>query len=110
MSTNPRSALPTNEAGSTLARIYWMALGNLLLVAGALTVLTSEPGLGLADLLFALAALSLIGVRWLDITRFDGRTADGDPATPKHLHRYAVGVALVSALVWAVAHLASSWV
>lgn len=86
-----------------LLRLFWMGLGNLALVLTALWIYQSA-GWSIADVLFGAMLLLMIGVRYIDIVRYHGRTADGDDAaTTTHLKRYALTLVVVATAVWAVA-------
>jgi hypothetical protein len=92
----------TPRRRSVFLRVYWMLLGAAALFTLGLIVLrgghsvTSVPSLGMW-----VVAASMIAARWLDITRFDGLTAEGEAATPSHLRSYALGVAVITAGLWA---------
>ena len=50
----------------------------------------------------------MLGVRYLDIRKFGGRTADGAaPATMAHWRRYALLLIGVCLLLWTLAHVAA---
>ena len=85
-----------------LPRIFWMAFGNIALIMAALLIYKSA-GWSIADFAFWLIVGLLIGARYIDIVRYKGTTAHGEPATMAHFKRY-VGMLLVAgAAVWAVA-------
>jgi hypothetical protein len=46
----------------------------------------------------------LIVARYVDITRFKGDTAYGEPATLAHWRRYALSLLVGSIVVWVVIH------
>jgi hypothetical protein len=50
----------------------------------------------------------MIIVRFLDIKFLDGQTAAGQPASIKHWLRYAIALVVISAVIWATAHLFKS--
>lgn len=85
-----------------LARIFWLALGNILLFAGAALVAQDSAPV-IADVGFFAVALSMIGVRYVDIVVFEGTTKNDEPATLAHWRRYALLVALVATGVWGLA-------
>ena len=87
-----------------LSRLFWMGLGNIALVMVALIVYKSA-GWSIADLAFWLTVGLLICARYIDIVRYQGTTADGEPATTAHFRRYALMLVVVSAVVWTVARL-----
>lgn len=52
------------------------------------------------------AAALLDGVgEYVDIVRYQGMTADGEPATTVHFRRYVLMLIVVSAAVWTAARL-----
>ena len=79
-----------------------MAFGNIALVMAALAIYKSV-GWSIADLAFWLTVGLLIGARYIDIVRYQGTTAEGEPATRAHLKRYVLGLLVVAAAVWTVA-------
>ncbi len=93
---------------SFLLRLSWMAIGNVaLFVCAALIAKGTAPGV--MDIAFFAVVVGLIAVRYVDITKFDGQTSEGKPATLSHWRRYAVMLAALSAGVWALARLAHSY-
>lgn len=87
-------------------RLTWMVLGNaaLFLCAALVAKGTAPP---ITDIIFFIVAIGLIVVRYVDITKFRGKTSEGKPATLAHWRRYAVLTAVVSAGVWGLARIAS---
>lgn len=90
-----------------ILRLTWLMWGNLaLFICAALVAEGTAPIV--TDLLFFLVAGSLVGVRYVDITRFKGETTEGEPATIAHWRRYAIMMMLISAALWALARVAAS--
>ena len=87
-----------------LPRLFWMGLGNIALVLAALLVYKSA-GWSIADGAFWLTVGLLICARYVDIVRYQGMTADGEPATTVHFRRYVLMLIVVSAAVWTAARL-----
>jgi hypothetical protein len=89
-------------------RLYWMAIGPMILVLTLLGVLNGEKeeqiGFSIAFLV-ALAGIPLS--RWLDMRSGQAMTADGKPATWSHFRTYVLLVVAVS-LVALIA--ANAWV
>ncbi len=94
----------SDAATGCLLRIYWMLIGNVFLGMMAYQIIQAEGKLSRVDLLYWLAAVSLIFVRYLDIYHLRGRTTEGQPATPGDWRRYALGVLGVSVALWVVVH------
>ena len=87
------------------ARLYWMLFGNAFLYVAAVAIAQQDDGgPGLPDALFWAGVVSLIVIRYLDIARWHGATASGEPASLDGGHRYARGLCVVSAIAWIVAH------
>lgn len=104
MAGNPRqhaTSPPQQQTGclAALARVYWMAVGNALLFFCAIYA-AKRPAPSALDALYAGLVLVLILVRFVDITRLGGQTADGHPATTAHWRRYTLVLVPVAAAVW----------
>jgi len=85
-----------------VARLFWMVGGNIALLACA-GLMAQGADRGLVDGLYFAAAAAMIGVRYLDITRFQGQTSDGQPASLADFRRYAALMVVVAAGVYALA-------
>lgn len=83
---------------------FWMLVGNGILALCAVSIAAGSALFSAADLLYWLTVGSLLAARYVDIRYFNGRTAEGKPATPAHWRRYAVVLVAVAAVVWIVAH------
>lgn len=78
--------------------------GNVLLLILALTIYMAPAWtLTLKDAFYWAVVVLVIAMRYVDITRFGGQTAYGEPATRRVWVKYAVGMAVVSAAIWAIA-------
>jgi hypothetical protein len=69
-----------------------------------MTIAKSPHGLAPRDLVFWVAVSSLVVVRWLDVTRLEGKTAEGEPATMTHWRHYAAVVTGSALAAWLLAH------
>ena len=99
--SEPTGCLPV------VLRIIWMGLGNLaLFISAALVAEGTVPVV--MDIVFFAVAISLIVVRYVDITKFKGQTSDGEPATIAHWRRYSVVLALLAVGLWVLARVAAS--
>jgi hypothetical protein len=90
-------------------RVIWMGLGNLGLAAVAVTITQAGGRFSFRDGLYVVLIAALAGVRWLDITRYGGTTADGRPATRRDLWRYVAVLVAVAAGLLVVCHLGGRW-
>lgn len=90
-----------------LLRVTWLLFGNavLLILAGQVS---KHREAGLADVLFFAALAMMLGVRYLDVTVFHGRTSDGRQATLRDWARWAAGMAVVGSGLWALARAAGT--
>lgn len=104
----PTTAAPSAGWG-VLLRVVWMGLGNLALAGLAVTITQAGGRFTFRDGLYAVLIVALAGVRWLDITRYGGTTADGRPATMRDLRRYVVLLVVVAAGLLVACHLAGRW-
>jgi hypothetical protein len=95
---------PRVTGAAFLARFYWVLAGNA--IAGFLAVSIALHGHAVSwrDLAYGAAVASMIAVRFVDVTRLSGTTADGAPATLSAWRRYAIMLLLVCAGVWMGAH------
>ncbi len=90
---------------STFLRTFWLAIGNFALLVCAVVAARRDAPSHL-DALYACIVVMMIGVRFLDISRFDGRTIDGGPASMKHWWLYVFALVPVAAGLWLLVRLA----
>jgi hypothetical protein len=95
------SGIQTASTTGCLVRLFWMGPGNLALFyfAGIISRLPSWT-LTWRDVAFWSAVAALIGARYFDVARFEGLTAQGEPATVRHFRRYAVWTILIALAFW----------
>ena len=97
---------PPTPAGflSLFVRLIWMFVGNASLAL--LAVLIVQAGsFSAIDVVFWAVAVGMVGARYIDVTRFGGLTAEGEPASLRHWRRYAGYLLAASAGVYVLAHL-----
>jgi hypothetical protein len=101
-SENPQS----NRVSGCLVRLFWMGVGNLILVLSAIGIAEKDAGFTLTgmDVLFWGVVLALAAVRYIDIRYLGGETADNRPASMSDWRRYAAILLGVSVLMWLGAH------
>ncbi len=88
---------------TTLVRLLWLAFGNAALAV--MTGLIVQKGtFSPLDILFWAIPGLLVLIRYYDITRLHGLTAECEPATLKHWSRYSILLLMTSALLWIFAH------
>ena len=86
-----------------IVRLTWMLGGNVALFLFAFSIM-KRRAFSVFDAFFWVTVLGLIVVRYLDISKLHGQTADGEPASIRHWVRYVVTLLLASAGLWGVAH------
>lgn len=86
-----------------LVRLFWMMLGPCVLFFLAFFI-ARRPTLPALDIAFWAIVVALIVVRHIDITRLNGLTAEGEPATLHHWRRFVFVLILVSGTLWLLAH------
>lgn len=95
--------VPVNGFG-ILARIYWMFLGNVLLLFLLALLFTKAPSFpSLLDAAYGGVVVSLILVRFVDIRWLKGETGEGQPATLTHWRRYTILLGSVGIGAWLLA-------
>ncbi|MEN6557521.1 MAG: hypothetical protein ABFC54_05000, partial [Thermoguttaceae bacterium] len=100
------SEVHASQLGGCLTRLFWMGIGNLMLVLVAVNIVQRRAGFAFSglDVLFWGTVVALLAVRWVDIQFLQGQTADSRPATMADWRRYGLLVSSVSLIVWIVAH------
>jgi hypothetical protein len=107
MSTEIRSGEPGSQHPGigALVRIGWIAVGFVSLVMMTMSIANHPTwAFGWRDGVFWGLAAITGALRYLDVTRFGGETANGAPATARDLRTYLVGLVLAASAAWVVAH------
>jgi hypothetical protein len=97
---------PQRGAGlGAFVRLGWMIGGTLTMLVSVMSI-AAQPvwTFGWRDVVFWSAAFASIFLRYLDVVRFAGETADGRPATRVDFARYAGGLYLAASVAWFLAH------
>jgi hypothetical protein len=83
-----------------------MLVGNAIVYGSLAYIALNELAFpGVLDIVVWLTVVLTIVARRVDITRWQGTTANGEPATLAHWWRYAATVVLVCAAASVAAHL-----
>lgn len=94
-----------DRSGGCLLRLFWMIIGNALLLFCLLAILERHLRvLGIADAIFWITVGCLLVVRYADIRYFHGVTADGGPSSMAHWRRYAMFLCGISLVLWLAVH------
>ncbi len=85
--------------------MVWMLLGNGALYLSVILIGARHAPLPSSlDATAVLAVLVMVLARYLDITRFAGKTVDGEPATMTDWRGYTIKVLCMAAAAWSLAH------
>lgn len=86
-----------------IVRIMWLALGNafIAILAG---MIIQKGVFSVFDILFWINVGLLVLIRFYDITRLKGLTAECKPATLRDWGRYSALLLLISTAIWIFAH------
>ena len=97
------TGVPPGGAG-ILARIYWMFVGNVLLLFILALIFERHPPFpAVLDAAYLSVVTSLVLVRYLDIRFLHGETGDGKPATLAHWGRYVMLITAAGTAAWFLA-------
>jgi hypothetical protein len=86
-----------------IVRIIWMLFGNAALALLAVHI-AQAGSFSAVDVLFWAVVAAMVGVRYIDVTRLGGLTAEGEPATLRHWQRYTGYLLAASAGLYTLAH------
>ena len=96
---------------SLILRLFWMLLGNVILIVSAIFILQGKNWqFHTADAFFWGTAVALVLARYLDIKYFNGLNATGEPASMAHWEKYAGLLVICAAAVWVLLHLINYFV
>ncbi len=99
--------ISAQESGlGMLFRIFWMFLGNVILLILLIWIFENEnKSLGIKDLFYWAIVCLLIIARYFDIKKLGGLTVTGSPASMPVWSRYAVIIVILAGLLWGLAHI-----
>jgi hypothetical protein len=89
-----------------LVRMIWIFLGNAALMFCAIYIAMRKAPV-LADIIFFLLAIGLVGIRFIDIRVFKGETSENVPATLKDWRRYTIRILIVAGVLYIMAKIAA---
>jgi hypothetical protein len=88
-----------------LTRLSWMLLGNVGILISSVSIAKHNGSfLSYADLAYWLIIAFVIGIRYIDITRMQGLTATGEPATINNWRRYVLYMGIFACVLWGIVH------
>lgn len=107
MRSKPQEPLapPASQGGclGLLVRLVWMFFGNAALVLIAVHI-AQRGSFSALDGVFWGVVVAMIGLRFLDVTRLGGLTAEGAPASMRDWQRYAAYTLVAALLLYGLAH------
>jgi hypothetical protein len=90
---------------SLLVRVFWMLLGNLILLISTIFIIQGENWkFHTVDVVFWVAVAVLLLARYLDIKFYKGLTTTDQPASMVDWRKYAALLLIISTAVWVLAH------
>lgn len=97
-------SVPGNDkSAGCLARLYWMAGGNVLFCFALVDLAQKNPRFPAPmDAVCLGAVASLLFVRFVDIRHCRGLTGEGQPASMDDWRKYALGISAIGVAAWAV--------
>ena len=93
-----------NSGKAVLARVYWMLIGNIILISIAIAVYSSHKKFSWLDIFYLFIVLSLVSIRYFDIKYWGGQTSTGERATISDWRRYSLFMIFLTLLVLAAVH------
>lgn len=100
---SPESPTPEPMSGCLL-RLYWMIGGFLIAVLCGVSVVNHHGGFSVVDLIYWAAILGVPAARYADMTKFNGRRADGGPMTLADWRRFSLAVVVAGIIGWVLIH------
>ncbi|MBI2376242.1 MAG: hypothetical protein HYV07_19770 [Deltaproteobacteria bacterium] len=109
--TSPPAAGPSASNPETgehparlLLRLAWLLVGHVALVIMLVMIATGPGGPSWRDGVLGTIVILTLGARYVDIQRFRGTTADGEPADLSHFRGHAVKLVVLATVGAAFAH------
>jgi hypothetical protein len=98
----------SEKPSGCLVRLGWMLIGNVVLAICGIAI-AQTPGrfsnYSVADVIFWVTVVALVGLRYVDIRYFNGRKADNTPADMNDFRRYAMLLPAAAGGAWVILHL-----
>jgi hypothetical protein len=94
---------PAPRTESVFLRIVWMMALPAILLCVFLLADQEKWTFGMYDFVLALLVFAAIGARAVDALYLGGTTAQGEPATRKHVVAYATRLLAITAVSWVFA-------
>lgn len=104
MSGNAQAPANLSALGCLL-RLFWMAIGNAVLLLVGVQLIQLDQHLSGLDAAFWLILLLTVGARFIDIRYFAGTDGFGVPSTFADWRRHAIKMVSLAGIVWLAMHL-----
>lgn len=91
-----------------LARLFWIVGGNVALFFCAISIVLRRATFAVY-LIYILATISLVGVRFVDIKYFMGEKLNGERASLSHWRRYTLRLLFFAGLLFFAARILAKW-
>lgn len=102
--TNRAQSGEPRPASGCYVRLGWLAGGNILLTALAISIARAERWtLTAVDAAFLAVLALVVAARYVDWKSFSATTADGEPATLRDVRRYAAVLVGTWSAIWGLA-------
>jgi hypothetical protein len=96
---------PAPAQAGFLLRLFWMLLGHAIVFMSLGTIIVEELAFpSILDGVIWITVALMIVARRVDITRWNGTTSTGEPATLVHWRSYTVTVICIAAAGSALVH------
>jgi len=91
-----------------LARLFWIAGGNVVVFFCAIYIVLRKATFAVY-LIYILATICLVGVRFIDIKYFMGEKLNGERASLSHWRRYTLRLLIFVGLLFIAARILAKW-
>lgn len=108
--------LPENDTAQRtipemFSRGFWMMIGPMMLIPITFKIIEYGNGwLTIFDFVFLATLVVMLLARAFEFFKGHPRTAEGTPATPGHLRRYAIALIAIGVPVWIAANVLGNYV
>jgi hypothetical protein len=95
---------PYGSGAGCAVRLAWLVVGPLALAFVAAVLARQEDmGLVIGSLVYWGGVAAVLLLRYVDVAKFAGHTADGERASMDHVKRYAVRAVAIGAAAYGIA-------
>ena len=95
---------PMTSFTALFVRLYWAIFGHVLSLPLITLIAQKKDYWVILDLGILLIMASVISVRWIDITKFNGTTLEGNICSKEHWQNFSIKVVIIYFLIIVSAH------